>query len=183
MYTNSDSEVFRRVFCLGKITCGSRKFNVVLRAEYVPSIGNVNLALRYNGNAYIAVSKAEYLINGFIEPGDGIKLADIHRLYEFTMAHHSYRASCYTMEQNAAIIKAEIERQHEICGNGAIMNLLYSCGMDTGRHVNERYRDISDEEIEWLFSLPGDGNTWDEIRASQLIIDPDAYMHAIMPVG
>lgn len=175
--------VFCKEVALGKILRGERVFNLKLIISYdVDSEYGLRMSFKYNGQQYSVFDKVSNFFNGIIMPSGEITQEVLTNIYTLCMIFIHRRGNSWDMKQNLAIIAHEIENNFMFQDEYDIKTYLCSIGMDYDSCVHRRFA-FPDEGLEFLFNLPGIGDTYDAITNYFGRIEDADYMKAIGTAG
>lgn len=177
-------QIFTREVPLGKIQQGKRSFKITLTIQYDESWNDpLSLWVTYNGFRYDLYQKLDCLLNGSITGGEsnaGNSLCK--RLYRLWVHYKSSRASRYSVGQLDMIIDEELRTGRRFVTNYEAETFLLRIGVN----ANPTYPPvpvIREEDVEWLFSLPGTGHTYGDVSRSSVSIPDEDFFAIISTAG
>ena len=175
--------VFCKEVALGKILRGERVFNLKLIISYdTESEYGLYMGFKYNGQQYNIRDRASSFFNGIIMPSGEITQEDLKNIYTLCMIFIHSRGNSWDMKQNLAIITHEVENNFMFQDEYDKKTYLCSIGMDYDNRVHRRFA-FPDEGLEFLFNLPGIGDTYDTVSGYFGHIEDADYMKAIGTAG
>lgn len=175
------------VFCkeipIGKILRGERVFNLKLILSYdTDREYGVGMYLKYNGSQYNIRDRLDCFFRGVITPSGEITIETLNNIYLLTQIFLHTRSNMWSMSQNLEIVKREVENGFMFSDEYDIKTYLCSIGMDYDHHDHKKFV-FPDEGIEFLFNLPGVGDTYESITEFFGHIEDADYMNAIGTAG
>ena len=175
--------VFCKEVALGKISRGERVFNLKLIISYdTESEYGLSMSFKYNGQQYNIRDRASSFFNGSIMLSGEITKEVLNNIYTLCMIFIHSRGNSWDMKQNLAIIAHEVENNFIFQDEYDIKTYLCSIGMYYDNRVHRRFV-FPDEGLEFLFNLPGIGDTYDAITNYFGRIEDADYMKAIGTAG
>lgn len=175
------------VFCkeipIGKILRGERVFNLKLILSYdTEREHGVSMSLKYNGSQYSIRDRLDCFFRDVIIPSGEITRETLNNIYLLARIFLNARGDMYDMKQNLEIVKHEIESGFMLDDFRDIQTHLCHVGMDYETHNHRRFV-FPDEGLEFLFNLPGIGDTYESITEFFGHIEDADYMNAIGTAG